>query len=177
MNLPATKIENVRRKILDTFGDERLGDGRGIFEGDAIDSYATTEEQSAARQRDRDSFGHSSVRETKLDLFDDLWAKVSFGIYNLDDEGSRFFLPLLMLWALTIPGPDECTANQVLWEVAAQSKKGLFTRTELPAIGAWLRLEALAESIDYPDASLGYAACREAYEEWKAEFPEYVDED
>ena len=83
------KAERIIKEITEAFKGVELGDGIGLLQAQAIDSYRTKEEQFRAREEDEKSN----------------WTKISFEKLNkcnsspcfFDGEGMRFHLPAFLI--------------------------------------------------------------------------------
>ena len=90
MNLDITEIkfEEVKKIIFEAFKDIKKGNGIGMWEGGAIDSYKSKEEQEIARAKDGD--------QNWFDLKEEWDFQISTAMCFTDKEGFRFLFPALM---------------------------------------------------------------------------------
>lgn len=83
-----SNFEEVKKVIFEAFKNTKKGNGIGLWEGDALDNYASKEDQEIARAKDE-----------HLEWFDitESWDyQISTAMSFVDKEGFVFLLPALM---------------------------------------------------------------------------------
>ncbi|WP_442483535.1 DUF6714 family protein [Aeoliella sp. SH292] len=134
-----TRVANL---IREAFQGVVLGNGVGLFQGQAIDDYASEAEEQALRAKDE-----------KLD-----WAKISFVDLNgcssslsfFDAEGMRFHLPAYLISDLEETGMHDITFDLFFEPYDAQSRFNLLDTDQRLAVREFLLLKknALKEAGD-----------------------------
>ncbi|MFN3167983.1 MAG: DUF6714 family protein [Phycisphaeraceae bacterium] len=93
----AQSLSTLKRVIHDAFDGVRLGNGVGLWEGQAIDDYTTGALRQQARDRDEKAIW-STITADDLN-------RCASSLSFTDAEGMRFLLPAYML--LEVNGLDE----------------------------------------------------------------------
>lgn len=125
-------IDYLKQEIRDAFHGVRLGEGIGLWEGQAIDDYASDAERKKARDRD-EKRQWQKLSATDLN---DCYSSLSF----FDADGMRFHLPAYML--LVIDG-NENTGLMIYSLIRiddfAISKLSTLNQTQRACISHFLR--------------------------------------